>query len=109
MWQRQDIARLVSPVSYPLGQALVMTTQIVVLCVLTYQQGQADIWQLLQQLCMPLRCTLSAWRQLTAFAFSRVTKAHRHNGKQLRVIKLLTRDLHPVAQSITAEIIPGCD
>jgi hypothetical protein len=53
-----------------------------------------------------LWCALRTWRQVTGLALAWIAESHWHNGNAALVIEILTIELHPASQSVTAGIIP---
>src|SRR5690606_13840868 len=81
--------------------------QITALCILTNQRHQLDMGHVFKQAGMPARRTFRPWRQVAGFALAGVTKPHRHNGDAAGVIEGVTVDAHPLAQALTAAVVPG--
>jgi hypothetical protein len=75
--------------------------------VLTDEERHPQIGKVIKQALVPKRCALGARRLVaTIFAGARITQSHREDGHSSFVIKDRAIKLQPVAQAITAGIIP---
>ena len=74
---------------------------------LTDEQRQFDQWQLGQQWLEPQLRTFRAWRQIAAVPSARIAVAHRDNRDLRRIVENICTHAHPVAYTLSTEVIPG--
>ena len=77
------------------------------LSVLADQERQLQIWKVLKQAFVPKRCALGARRLVAAiFAGAGIAEPHGKDGNFCFIVESRALKLQPLAQAITAGIIP---
>ena len=111
MHERQELRKVGLPRAYRLGQVTfglrtALTVQIVLLGVRSHQQNQLHIRHEIQQLRMPLRREILTRRVIAVRALTGVVEIHRQQRNELGVVELLVCHAHPLAQLLTARVVP---
>jgi hypothetical protein len=77
------------------------------LSVLADQERQPQIWKVLKQAFVPKRCALGSRRLVAAiFAGAGIAEPDREDGNSCFIVEDRVLKLQPLAQAITAGIIP---
>jgi hypothetical protein len=77
------------------------------LSVLADQERQLQIWKVLKQAFVPKRCALGAgWLVAAIFAGAGIAEPHGKDGNFCFIVEDRALKLQPLAQAITAGIIP---
>lgn len=81
--------------------------QVVMLCILPYQEYELRVMHLSEQLLVPLRGTFRPGWEVSGFSFAGKAEPHGYERKFCDVVKSVFAYSEPVAQIIPAFIVPG--
>lgn len=108
MWQWKESAPgEVLPPAHGLFQRLIARVQVVQLRIAANQQGQFRPWHQGAQARVPKWCALGPRRHVATLAATRIAESHGDQGKAVEIVKGITVNTKPFAQSVSAGIIPG--